>query len=115
MSAVSADRGPQAPVPVETLAAREGVSRVWAEPVMASLRRAGIAASSRGAHGGFVLARRTEQISPGEVLEGNAGSGGESGVATPARDRWMPGARGQCASWRPWTCPVAADEVKTRK
>jgi Rrf2 family protein len=52
---------------VAEVAAREGLSRAYAEKLLRILKRAGLAASHLGTNGGYTLARSAEQISLGDV------------------------------------------------
>lgn len=63
-----AGRFGQGPVPVSTVATAQGISEDYLEQVLPVLRDAGLVHSTRGAHGGYVLARQPHQISVGEVL-----------------------------------------------
>lgn len=56
------------PVSVHDLAARTGISMKYLEQIMLRLRSAQIVRSERGVHGGYVLARRPERLSVGEVI-----------------------------------------------
>lgn len=62
------------PVPITSIAYRQGISERYLEQLMSKLKKAGIIKSIRGANGGYVLAKPTDEISVGEVLralEGN--------------------------------------------
>ena len=50
------------------IAAREKLPPDYAEQILLRLRRAGIVTSSRGAHGGYALARAAETITLREIL-----------------------------------------------
>lgn len=56
------------PVPIKAISEREGVPEAYLEQLMAVLKRAGLVKSTRGAQGGYMLARPPEAISVGEVL-----------------------------------------------
>mgnify|MGYP005814714525 CR=1 FL=1 len=56
------------PVPLKTIAERQGLSENYLEQLFASLRKAGLVRSVRGATGGYLLARDPAQISVGDVL-----------------------------------------------
>lgn len=61
-------------VPISSIAAREGISEAYLEQLMAKLKKAGLVTSSRGAQGGYRLAKPADQISVGDILralEGN--------------------------------------------
>ena len=51
------------------LADRTRVSRPTVSKVLKDLQRAGMVISSRGAHGGYRLARRPEQITAAQILD----------------------------------------------
>ena len=61
----NADAGPQ---PVKAIAEREGIPEAYLEQLIAPLKRAGLVASTRGAQGGYTLAREPERITVGDVL-----------------------------------------------
>ena len=56
------------PVPINSIAARQGISERYLEQLMALLKKAGLVRSIRGAGGGYVLAREAGDISVGDVL-----------------------------------------------
>jgi Rrf2 family transcriptional regulator, cysteine metabolism repressor len=64
---LSTVEGPH-PVSVHELAARTGISMTYLEQITLRLRSAQIVRSERGVHGGYVLARRPEQLTVGEVI-----------------------------------------------
>jgi Rrf2 family cysteine metabolism transcriptional repressor len=57
-----------APVAIKTIAQRQGISEAYLEQLVASLRKAGLVESLRGAQGGYTLAREPRNISIGEIL-----------------------------------------------
>lgn len=61
-------------VALSTIAERQSISISYLEQLIAKLKKAGIVSSTRGAKGGYILAKDPSQISVGEVLralEGN--------------------------------------------
>jgi Rrf2 family protein len=56
------------PVSLAEIAAEEDLPRAYLEQLVVSLREAGLVTSTRGAHGGYELARPPETISMAEVL-----------------------------------------------
>jgi Rrf2 family protein len=56
------------PVSVETLAYRQTLPRKFLEAIVADLRTAGLVRSTRGARGGYTLAREARDITLGEVF-----------------------------------------------
>ncbi|HVP71881.1 MAG TPA: Rrf2 family transcriptional regulator [Gemmatimonadaceae bacterium] len=63
-----AKRRDEGPVTGRDIAAREKLPGDYVEQIMLRLRRAGIVASTRGARGGYVLARAPERISVRDVI-----------------------------------------------
>lgn len=55
-------------VSVATLARNQGISEAYLEQLIGALRRAGLINATRGAQGGYSLARAPEEISVREVL-----------------------------------------------
>jgi Rrf2 family transcriptional regulator, cysteine metabolism repressor len=64
-----AGRDPSEPVALGSIATAEGLPLAYLEHLMARLRRAGLVASRRGAHGGYSLARPAAAIAMAEVVE----------------------------------------------
>ena len=58
----------EGPVTGREIAAQERLPGDYVEQIMLKLRRAGIVRSTRGAHGGYVLARLPDQISVHDVI-----------------------------------------------
>ena len=56
------------PVPGRDIAAREALPPDYVEQILLRMRRAGIVCSTRGARGGYALARPAEQISVRDVI-----------------------------------------------
>ena len=63
-----ARRTTDGPVTGREIAAREKLPVDYVEQIMLKLRRAGIVQSTRGAHGGYHLARPSEQITVRDVV-----------------------------------------------
>jgi Rrf2 family protein len=57
-----------APVPIAQIAAGEGISTVYAAKLMRQLRLAGLVESTRGAAGGYTLAREAARISVWDAI-----------------------------------------------
>ena len=62
------------PTALKTIAEAEGLPLSYLEHVVADLRRAGLVTSTRGAHGGYHLARPAEEIAMDEVVLALEGS-----------------------------------------
>lgn len=56
------------PVSISSIAARQQISDRYLEQLFGKLKKAGLVSSSRGAQGGYQLARRPEEISAGDIL-----------------------------------------------
>ena len=65
---VAAQPGPE-PVQIAGIAAAEGLSPEYVAKLMRVLRQGGLVTSTRGAGGGYHLARPADQISLSEVIE----------------------------------------------
>lgn len=63
-----ARRGGSGPVTGREIAAQERLPGDYVEQIMLKLRRADIVKSTRGAHGGYALARPAEEISVRDVI-----------------------------------------------
>ncbi|BCJ94830.1 AsnC family transcriptional regulator [Anaerocolumna cellulosilytica] len=55
-------------VALSGVAERQGISISYLEQLIAKLKRAGIVNSIRGAQGGYILAKKPEDISVGDIL-----------------------------------------------
>ena len=66
--AVCARDGQDVPVSLKAIAERQGIPEAYLEQLFAMLKKAGLVISTRGAQGGYQLARRPEEISVGDVL-----------------------------------------------
>ena len=62
------------PMSLKAIAEAEGLPLSYLEHVVASLKRAGLVTSSRGAHGGYRLTRPPEEIAMDEVVLALEGS-----------------------------------------
>lgn len=63
--ALYANCGPQ---PIKAIAEREGIPEAYLEQLIAVLKREKLVNSTRGAQGGYVLAREPDRITVGDVL-----------------------------------------------
>ena len=63
-----ARRVDEGPVTGREIAAQERLPGDYVEQIMLKLRRSGIVKSTRGAHGGYTLARRADDISVHDVI-----------------------------------------------
>ncbi len=62
------------PVSLSDVAERQNISISYLEQLVAKLKKAGIVQSTRGAQGGYALAKVPEDISVGEILRALEGS-----------------------------------------
>ncbi len=62
------------PLTIPTIAAREGLSPEYTAKLMRTLRQAGLVTSTRGASGGYQLARPPGEVNAWEVIEALGGS-----------------------------------------
>ena len=62
-------------IPIQEIAAREGIPQRYLEQVLLSLKRAGILTSKRGSSGGYHLTKAPEEITVGAVLSAVEGTG----------------------------------------
>src|SRR5205809_678964 len=60
--------GGEGPMALKSIAESEGLPLAYLERIVALLKRAGIVESTRGAHGGYRLARDASQITMDEVV-----------------------------------------------
>jgi Rrf2 family cysteine metabolism transcriptional repressor len=74
---------PGEPVKIAAIAKRQGIPQKFLELILAGLKQGGFVESRRGADGGYLLARRPDQIVVGEVLRYVEGGRGK-----PARRRF---------------------------
>ena len=58
----------QWPLPLAKVSRLQDISLAYLEQIVASLREAGLLVSTRGAHGGYHLAREPQAITVGDVL-----------------------------------------------
>ncbi len=56
------------PVSISEIAKRQDISIRYLEQLLAKLKKAGIVKSIRGAQGGYLMAKSTEEVSVGDVL-----------------------------------------------
>jgi Rrf2 family protein len=63
-----AEGGPSTPVSLKAIAERDNLPLAYLERIVALLRKAGLVESTRGAHGGYRLAREPESLTMDEVI-----------------------------------------------
>ena len=59
---------------IGTMAAQQGISDAYLEQLIASLKKAGLVSSVRGAQGGYSLSREPTKINVGDILRALEGS-----------------------------------------
>jgi len=88
------------PQPIKAIAERQNIPEAYLEQLIAVLKREGLVKSTRGAQGGYVLARAPEEITVGDVLRALEGglnlvdcleeeSACDRSCACPTRIVWM--------------------------
>ena len=60
----------EGPLPARDVAQQENLPTDYVEQILLKLRRAGLVTSTRGAHGGYLLARDPAEISVKDVIAG---------------------------------------------
>jgi Rrf2 family transcriptional regulator, cysteine metabolism repressor len=79
-----ARRGNAGPVPIGEIARQRAIPVQFLEGLFATLRRAGILQSQRGVKGGYLFARRPEEVTVLEVVEALDGAlGADAEAAGP--------------------------------
>ncbi|HEX8983907.1 MAG TPA: Rrf2 family transcriptional regulator [Bryobacteraceae bacterium] len=81
------------PVRIAEIAKRQKIPQKFLELILAALKQGGFVESRRGAEGGYLLARRPESITVGQVvrfLEGSQSKsrGGRGKAEAPFTDMW---------------------------
>jgi Rrf2 family cysteine metabolism transcriptional repressor len=94
MLALAARRPEQPPVRIREIAEEYQIPERYLVQILLQLKGAGLVQSTRGASGGYRLARDAEGISVGEVLTAI------DGPAEPPREPDRPAARALAAVWR---------------
>lgn len=61
-------------VSLKSIAERTNLSECYLEQIIAPLKKAGLVKSTRGANGGYILAKSADDISVGDVLRAVEGS-----------------------------------------
>ncbi len=91
-----------APVSIQSIAARQNISERYLEQLMGAMKKAKLVTSTRGAQGGYRLARPAEEISVGDVLR--ALEGDLRAVACPAEEEGEDGCAnsGSCVTRYVW-------------
>lgn len=56
------------PLPIETIAERQGLPARYLEQLLLTLKRAGFLASKRGVNGGYYLAKPPREITLGQII-----------------------------------------------
>lgn len=82
--------GPNSPITLSELAAKQGISLSYAEQLFAGLRDHKLVKGTRGPGGGFVLAREADTISIAEIIEAvyDRESNRSHNDETPSSDLW---------------------------
>ena len=88
-----ASQRPGEPVRIADIAQRQSIPQKFLELILASLKQGGFVESRRGAEGGYLLAKRPESITVGDVLRFVEGRQEERSrlrrqVGSPLSDLW---------------------------
>lgn len=89
--------GPEQTLRIAAIAEREAIPKKFLEQILLDLKRAGLVDSRRGKKGGYLLLRRPQAISLGDVLRATEGdavppaclAGGNAAVCAGCRDRGL--------------------------
>lgn len=92
----------EAPVSIQSIADRQNISERYLEQLMSAMKKAKLVTSTRGAQGGYRLARPAGEISVGDVLR--ALEGDLRAVACPAEGEGADGCAnsGSCVTRYVW-------------
>jgi len=63
-----AQRHGEGPISLKSIAERQEISEHYLEQLIAGLRKAGLVKSTRGAQGGYILAREPDEIKVGDII-----------------------------------------------
>jgi Rrf2 family transcriptional regulator, cysteine metabolism repressor len=63
-----ANRFGEGPISLRSIAQRHDLSEHYLEQLIAPLRNAGLVKSIRGAYGGYILAKKPDEISAGDII-----------------------------------------------
>lgn len=96
-----AQQGEGARVPLRAIADRQDLSAKYLEQLAATLVRAGLLTSFRGARGGYALARDAGEITAGEIMRA-VEEGGTSPVACLCEDSRACPRRDRCETLPFW-------------
>ncbi|MDX5151633.1 MAG: Rrf2 family transcriptional regulator [Acidiferrobacterales bacterium] len=82
--------GPNKPITLSDLAAKQGISLSYAEQLFAGLREHKLVKGTRGPGGGFILAREPSSISIAEIIEAvyDRGSNRSTNEETRSSSLW---------------------------
>jgi len=67
------NNGEQHPINLSEIASKTGISRRYLEQIIIPLRNAGMVTGMSGKNGGYVLAKRPEEISAGDIVQSAIG------------------------------------------
>jgi len=98
MLELAANYGSAEPVPIRTIAAKHGVPDRFLVHILLELKAAGLVASTRGAAGGYRLARPPAEVSLGQVMGVIGGS--FSAANSPSASPESPAVKVLMGAWR---------------
>ena len=95
------------PVSLNSVSEAQAISSAYLEHVVAPLREAGLLRSTRGARGGYTLARRPQSVTVGEVIRALEGSIMPFSCVSEADGRPCERGSGTCAARKVWETVLA--------
>ncbi|MBQ4062617.1 MAG: Rrf2 family transcriptional regulator [Christensenellaceae bacterium] len=66
---VLAEKYEEGPQSIKSIAENQHISETYLEQLFATLRKSGLITSTRGAGGGYILAKKPDEITVGSILE----------------------------------------------
>jgi Rrf2 family protein len=92
----------QGPISLTEVAQAQGIPLPYLEQIVAPLRRAGLLTSTRGAYGGYALAREPETITAGDIIRALGGSVVPIRCVAEAGERQFCEREGTCTTRSVW-------------
>ncbi len=92
----------EGPIPLSTIAQVQAISMAYLEHVVVPLRAAGLLDSTRGAYGGYMLARRPQSVTIGDVIRALEGTVVSFACVSDAVEPPCICGEGTCATRKVW-------------
>lgn len=90
------------PIPIKLIAENQTISEPYLEQLLASLRRAGLVESTRGAQGGYSLAKKPDEILVGDIIRTLEGPIGPMHCVTDEKNHNPCERAGECVTRSVW-------------